>query len=177
MKTLLILLLIKFSAFGQTDTKSLIVRSDTLFLKNYTSDVLTQINKVYRYAIPVQALTSSPGDAPAINYFGMMPKAPATSAGANKIYFRKPGTITAVEIYCYSGTAGSNEAWTLYIRKNNTTDTQIATVSTAVSERIFSNTQLSIQVAAGDYIEIKSINPTWATNPLTTIFGGYILIE
>jgi len=30
---------------------------------------------------------------------------------------------------------------------------------------------------AGDYIEIKSIHPAWVTNPLTTIFGGYIYIE
>lgn len=52
-----------------------------------------------------------------------------------------------------------------------------ATVSAATSERVFSNTGLSIAVSIGDYIEIKSVNPTWATNPLTTIFGGYIYIE
>lgn len=32
-------------------------------------------------------------------------------------------------------------------------------------------------VTAGDYIEIKGVQPTWATNPLTTIYGGYVYIE
>jgi hypothetical protein len=42
---------------------------------------------------------------------------------------------------------------------------------------VFSNTGLSISVAAGDYIEIKGIQPTWNPNPATTIYGGYIYIE
>lgn len=128
------------------------------------------------YTISVQALTSSPTDAQTI-YFGKLPKAPVTTGGQSKIYIRKAGTIKIAEIYCYSGTAGTNEAWSLYIRKNNTTDTLIATINAATSERVFSNTGLSIAVAVGDYIEIKAVNPSWSTNPLTTIFGGYIYIE
>lgn len=128
------------------------------------------------YSINVQALTSSPTDAQTI-YFGMLPKAPVTAAATSKIYIRKAGTIKIAEIYCYSGTAGTNEAWVLNIRLNNTTDTQIASVSASTNERVFSNTNLSIAVNVGDYIEIKSVNPTWATNPLTTIFGGYVYIE
>jgi len=131
---------------------------------------------VSTYAIPVQALTSSPADGATI-YFGNLPKAPTTTANISKIYIRQAGTIKRAEIYCYSGTAGTAEAWVMNIRKNNTTDTQIASVAAATSERVFSNTGLSISVAAGDYIEIKCVNPTWATNPLTTIFGGYIYIE
>ena len=78
----------------------------------------------------------------------------------------------------YSGTAGTNEAWSLYIRKNNSVDTLIATVSANTSERVFSNKALNIAVVDGDYIEIKGVQPdTWATNPLTTIYGGYINIE
>lgn len=55
--------------------------------------------------------------------------------------------------------------------------TYLSSVSASTNERVFSNTGLSIAVNAGDYIEIKSVNPTWATNPLTTIFGGYIYVE
>lgn len=128
------------------------------------------------YAINVQALTSSPVDAQTV-YFGMLPKAPTTTAAISKVYIRKAGTIKIAEIYCYSGTAGTNQAWSIYIRKNNTTDTLIATLSLATSERVFTNSALSIAVAAGDYIEIKSVNPTWTTNPLTTIWGGFIYIE
>ena len=128
------------------------------------------------YTLMVQALTSSPADGATV-YFGMLPKAPATSANISKIYIRKAGTIKIAEIYVYSGTAGTAEAWSLYIRKNNTTDTLIATCSVSANERVFSNTGLSIAVAVGDYIEIKGIQPSWATNPLTTIYGGYIYIE
>lgn len=128
------------------------------------------------YAINVQALTSSPSDGATV-YFGMLPKAPVTTGGNSKIYIRKAGAIKIAEIYCYSGTAGSNEAWSLYVRKNNTTDYLIATLSVATSERVFSNSALSIDVAVGDYIEIKGIQPGWVTNPATTIYGGYLYIE
>jgi hypothetical protein len=128
------------------------------------------------YAINVQALTSSPSDGATV-YFGMLPKAPVTTANISKVYIRKAGTIKIAEIYCYSGTAGTAESWSLYIRKNNTTDYLIATLSVSASERVFSNASLSIAVSVGDYIEIKGIQPTWSTNPLTTIYGGYIYIE
>jgi hypothetical protein len=141
-----------------------------------TGVITTHSHAYTGYAINVQALTSSPVDAQTI-YFGTLPKAPVTAAGTSKIYVRKAGTIKIAEIYCYSGTAGTNENWSLYVRKNNSADTLIATVGAAANERVFSNTSLSIAVAAGDYIEIKGVNPTWATNPATTIFGGYIYIE
>ena len=69
------------------------------------------------------------------------------------------------------------EAWPIYIRVNNTADTLIASVAAATAERVWTNSALSIAVAAGDYVEIKAINPTWVTNPLTTIFGRFIYIE
>lgn len=128
------------------------------------------------YAINVQALTSSPTDAQTV-YFGAMPKAPITTANVSKVYIRKAGVLKIAEIYCYSGTAGTAENWSLYVRHNNTTDYLIATLGVSASERVFSNTALSITVNVGDYIEIKGIQPTWGTNPLTTIYGGYIYIE
>jgi hypothetical protein len=128
------------------------------------------------YTIQVQALTSAPTDGQTV-YFGMLPKAPVTVAATSKIYIRKAGTIKIAEIYCYSGTAGTAESWSLYIRKNNATDTLIATLAVSASERVFSNTGLSIALAVGDYIEIKGIQPTWATNPNTTIYGGYLYLE
>ncbi len=128
------------------------------------------------YTIAVQALTSSPADGQTV-YFGMLPKAPTTTANISKAHIRKAGTIKIANIYCYSGTAGTNESWLLYIRLNNTTDTLIQTLAVNTNERIFTNSSLSIAVVAGDYIEIKSVHPTWATNPLTTIWAGYLYIE
>jgi hypothetical protein len=127
-------------------------------------------------AVNVQALTSSPVDSQTV-YFGMLPKVPTTTANTSKIYIRKSCTLKHAEIYCYSGTAGTAEAWSLYIRKNNTTDTLIATLSVSASERVFTNAALAISLVAGDYIEIKGIQPLWATNPLTTIYGGYLYFE
>lgn len=128
------------------------------------------------YVINVQALTSSPADGQTI-YFGMLPKAPVTAQGTSKIYIRSAGIIKRAEIYCFAGTAGSNESWSVNIRLNSSSDTLIQSLGVSASERVFSNTNLNIAVSAGDYIEIKCVNPTWATNPLTCIFGGYIYIE
>jgi hypothetical protein len=128
------------------------------------------------YLIPVMALTSSPGDNATV-YFGAHPKAPTTTANIAKVRIPKAGTIKRAYIYCYSGTAGTAESWSLYIRKNNAADTLIKTLGVSASERIFDNDALSIDVIAGDYIEIKSVQPAWATNPLTTIYGGYLWIE
>lgn len=128
------------------------------------------------YTLHVQALTSSPADAATV-YFGQLPKVPQTVADRSKVYIPKSGTITRAMIYVYSGTAGTAQNWSLYIRLNNTTDTLIETVAAATAERVFNNEALSIAVTAGDYIEIKGVQPTWTTNPLTTIYGGYIYIE
>jgi hypothetical protein len=133
-------------------------------------------NGISNYTIPVQALTSSPGDGATV-YFGMLPKAPTTTANISKCYLRGAGTIKRVEIYVYSGTAGTNENWSLYVRKNNTTDTLIATVGANTNERVFTNAAINISMASGDYFEIKGIQPSWSTNPLTTIYGGYVYIE
>jgi hypothetical protein len=133
-------------------------------------------NGALGYTLGVQALTSSPTDAQTV-YFGNMPKAPVTAAGASKVYIPKAGKIKRAEIYCYSGTAGTAENWSLYVRVNNTTDYLIQTLGVSQSERIFTNSSLSIPVSAGDYIEIKGVQPTWVTNPLTTIYGGYVYIE
>lgn len=128
------------------------------------------------FVIPVQALTSSPTDAQTV-YFGSLPKAPVTAADTSKVYIPKSSRIKRAEIYCYSGTAGTAENWSLYVRINNTTDHLIATVGQAQSERKFQNASLDIPVVAGDYFEIKGVQPTWATNPLTTIYGGYVYFE
>jgi hypothetical protein len=128
------------------------------------------------YPIWVQALTSSPTDGQTI-YFGNRPIAPSTTAATNKVYFRQAGIIKKVEIYCYSGTAGTPEMWSLYLRKNNADDYLISENNISASERLFKNLSMNIPVANGDYFEVKGVQPTWATNPATTIYGGYLWFE
>lgn len=102
----------------------------------------------------------------------------SVTAGTRKTYIRRAGRLTVAEIYTYADTvAGSNENWSFYIRLNNTTDTLIATIGTTGPERIFSNTAMGIAVAAGDYIELKMVNPTWGTNPTGVQIYGYVLIQ
>lgn len=125
----------------------------------------------------VQALVSNTLDATDY-YFGPLPKALQTTGGISRLIFRRAGTIIGANIVGYSGTVGSNEAWPMDVRLNNTTDTAIATVSAATAERIWNNQGLSIAIAADDYVEIHFLTPTWvAQNPASTIFVGYITFK
>lgn len=144
---------------------------------NGLSFVDTSISRdIDGYPIYVQALTSSPTDAQTV-YIGQNPLAPTTSAGTRKVYIPTNGIINKVELYVYSGTAGTRETWHMYVRKNNLDDYLISSVNTTIGERLFKNTTMEISVAAGDYIEIKGVQPTWATKPATTIYGGYVWVD
>jgi hypothetical protein len=87
------------------------------------------------------------------------------------------GIINSFLINAYSGKPGTNEAWSLYIRKNNAEDTLIKTISSSSYERLFESANLNVSVVTGDYIEIKRVQPTWVTKPLTTIYREYIYTE
>jgi hypothetical protein len=128
------------------------------------------------YPIHTFALTHTPGDAQT-SYFGDRPIAPSTAAGTNKIYIRQDGRITKAGIHSYSGTAGSAVPWTMYIRKNNAEDYLIESVSLGTNERMWINVSMDVPVVAGDYVEIKSVTSTFATNPATTIYGGGFYVE
>jgi hypothetical protein len=106
-----------------------------------------------------------------------MAVAPSTTAARWRVYIPKAGTIKAAYIFSYAGTAGTNENWSTYIRLNNSSDTLIQTLAANTNDRVWSNTNLNISVAAGNYIEIKEIFPAWATNPATVTRNGVIYIE
>lgn len=138
-------------------------------------DAIAPVESVDSIAIQVMALAANLVDSET-TYFGSMPVAPTTTAGTRKVYVPKAGTISKVHIYSYSSTAGSGEEWTVSLRLNDTTDHVVAAVSTAASERIFAD-DLAIAVVAGDFFEIKSVQPAWATNPEGTSFAGFVYIE
>jgi len=128
------------------------------------------------YALQVQALTNSPADG-ATTYLGNRPAAPlATTTETFSIRIPTSGTINIAEIYDYSGTAGTAEAYSYYLRLNNATDYLINTTAVAANGRVFTNQSMGVVVAAGDTFEIKRVHPTWATNPLTNIVGGYVVV-
>ena len=128
------------------------------------------------YALQVHALSNNPADG-ATNYFGQFSSTPGTTANDTSIRIPEAGILNVAEIYDYSGTAGTNQAYSYYVRHNNTTDYLISTLSVATNERVFTNSSLNIVVAEGDFVEIKRVHPTWATNPLTNVVGGYLLVN
>jgi len=129
------------------------------------------------YALTFGASSQSTTTDAQTMYWGNMLVAPSTTANRWRIYIPKTGTIKACYIYSYAGTAGTSENWSMYIRVNNTTDNLVQTLGAATSDRIWSSTGLSIAVTAGNYIEIKEVQPTWATNPATVTRNGVIYIE
>ncbi len=83
-------------------------------------------------------------------------------------------TITKVYgVFTVAGTLGSNENCTLFLRKNNTTNTDISTSIQLTSASVtVSNTGLSISLAAGDYVSWGFTGPAWGTNPTNVSFAG-----
>lgn len=116
-------------------------------------------------------------DAQTIFFGSLAALAPGTTADLSRIYIPKAGTIKVVDLISHSGTAGTAENWTCNVRLNNTTDTAIATTGASAAVRRWTNAALSIAVVQGDRVEIKCVNPTWATNPANVRWGGVIYVE
>lgn len=130
------------------------------------------------YGITVGAATlSSPSDATTYYFGNVQSQAPTTSANTKRVYFPKDGTITGATILFYAPvTTGTNESFDISIRLNDTTDTTIASVSSTSNYRVFVNTGLSIAVTTTDFVEIKIVAPTWATNPTNVVLSGSLYI-
>lgn len=128
------------------------------------------------YALFVQSPEFDPADSTTY-YFGALPIAPATSGAERRLHVPRAGTITRVDVTSYAKTAGSAESVSLYVRKNDTSDTLVATVSASANLRYFQATGLSIAVAAGDYIEMKLVCPAWGTNPLGLYLAGNVFVK
>ena len=142
--------------------------------KSYNS--LADKPAITGYVLSVTAAGTVPVDATTY-YVGNQGDVWATYPGPRRIYIPKSGTIKTAYIAWYSITAGTNENVSVYVRLNDTTDYLIETVGASNSYRLFDNAALSIAVVAGDYIEIKMVCPTWATNPSTVSLGGVVYIE
>jgi len=109
-------------------------------------------------------------------YFGNMVKPLTTVPGNSKVYFREDCTITGAEISSMSQGMGSAQDWSLYISVNGTTDYLVQTNSVSSQFRTWSNAGLDIEITAGDYIEMKIVNPIWVQVPQNTTFGGYLTV-
>lgn len=106
---------------------------------------------------------------------GAATTATSTTAASRRVYMPKAGTITACYGFFNQTASASANTGRLDIRLNNTTDTLVAQVAHNTNPSIYSNTALSIAVAAGDYIEFKWTAPaTTAPTNVSAEFTVYV---
>lgn len=121
----------------------------------------------------------SPTDAQTVA-FGSHPFIPvqaSISPAPFEIVMRGNGVIRGCDLNTYaSGVAGSNEAWSLYVRHNGT-DYLVQTLSLATGNRVFTNQSLNIPFVDGDIVRMIFVNPTWATNPTNVAASGSLNIQ
>ncbi len=136
------------------------------------------INANLGYALYAGSSKIGPADATTY-YWGSIPDLAATStADIRRLYIPFAGVIKKCYIYTYTNGTNSSEAVSTYIRLNNTTDTLVSSshIFTNDSE-VVSKTDLSITVAAGDYIELKTVVGTLTTNPTNVYLAAWIWIQ
>lgn len=102
-------------------------------------------------------------------YFGTLPSLPPqTIATVCRFGFNKDLTITKALLICSQGVNYSNEAVSVYLREDNTTDSTITTSlnlnSVGLNAAKIFTYPLSIPVLAASYYEVKLVMPAFATN-------------
>lgn len=94
-----------------------------------------------------------------------------------EVVMRGNGVIRGCDFTTFTaGVAGTNQAWSLYVRHNGT-DYLVQTVSVSATVRTFSNTSLNIPYIAGDIVRMVLINPTWTTSPTQVSGGGFLTLQ
>ena len=108
------------------------------------------------YSLQATATSFSPSNA--LTYYIGMPPTAQSTVDRNRVYFPKAGTIKRAIVYwCATGTAGTAELISVYLRKNNLNDTLIGQWENSEAKKIMNNGELNISVLAGDYFEIKIV--------------------
>jgi len=155
------------------------VKDEDLFVRHNGTiwDVLVPAGSGMGYVLQVFAMQLvSPVDG-ATYFVGGAVLAVQTASGVARVYIPKAGSVKCAYIMMYSLTAGTSESISCYIRKNNSEDTLVGTLSQASNYRVFLNASLNIAFGVGDYLEVKFVCPTWSTNPQNVTFSGSIYIE
>lgn len=132
------------------------------------------------YALVGGGSLATPADSTTY-YSGASGFAIGVTEGIHRMYIPKAGTIRAAYITFINNTlAGTSETSTVSLRINATTD---HTISAAVQNNaavtvpaVVSKTDFAIEVAQGDFFEIKWVTPAWVTNPNTVIIQFNIYI-
>lgn len=112
-------------------------------------------------------------------YMGWPGTAMNTTAGTHRVFFLRPGTVKIAQGSCTATNTPSNEAQTLYLRLNNTTDNLISNaLSFSGSTVTWSNSALAVAVNVGDYGELKWVTPgAWTTPATNPGCQGFLYVE
>jgi hypothetical protein len=141
-------------------------------LPKLSNDVNDFLNGQGGWSVPVgytmqgSAATYNPVDGQT-TFWGATPSEPPdTTAAQHRVYIRRTSVLKSIRIYWHAwSVAGSNNDISWYIRVNDTTDYLVQTIGSTGAAKLPSATGLDISLAAGDYFEIKVVQPTWTTNP------------
>lgn len=151
--------------------------TELAYVKGVTSAIQAQLDaKVF--TIDVKMLSTNLADG--ITYFiGNIPQTPITgSIARNQIDIPYNCTLVgAIILFSAFSAVGTNEDISIYVRVNNTTDHLVATIGAATADRLFENMGLSVALTPSDYIHVKIVCPTWATNPTQTVVGGILYFK
>jgi hypothetical protein len=161
---------------------TLLTRSQTQTVTNKTisgsSNTITGIKSGVIVSEPL--VLSAPADATTYYFGGNSTLTPTTSEGQRRIYFPVACTIKSAIIYVYVVGGSTAENITYSIRKNATTDSVITAVgrtSSGSAYNVFSNYNMGVVIAQGDWIEFKIVTPTWVTNPTSMYMNATIYFE
>jgi len=85
--------------------------------------------------------------------------------------------VNNINISIHSTTAGSNESWELFLNVIGGGSTSIDARTLSTHLRVWENFSLGVPLSKGDMFNVKSINPSWDTNPSNNGVNGYIVLE
>ena len=122
--------------------------------------------------------TITPWVVTTVYYFGDITRAPSATVNRQRVVSPVSGIIRSIAYRSFSlTTAGSNEAWAVYLRVNDATDYLIDTQSSAGPERVWFNDGLSIPIVKNQPLEFKTTTPNWVTPPSGTSGICYIVVD
>jgi hypothetical protein len=145
---------------------------------NFATGVRTIASAAYTLQM-AQISALSPADSTTF-YFGAAWLNPATSTFTDqRVYIPRAGTLKTVFVRVrVSGTLGSSESVSHYIRLNDATDITLNTTNQyTVAAWSSPITGLNQSLAEGDYVVLKVVSPAWVTNPTSVSWTATLYIE
>lgn len=104
----------------------------------------------------------------------------STDPAVAGIYYSIPkaGTLDSVKcVITVAGTLGSSQNCTLFIRVNNTTDTNLTTTLTLdTASQVLTFSSIGLSLNAGDFVAIGFTGAAWSPNPTSVAFSGTAMV-